>query len=68
MNEEKVIELESRLAFQEDMLEGLNKHIASQENEIIVLHRQLQHLNSKIKSLENAVGEADDENVPPPHY
>jgi len=62
-------DLQSRLAFQEDMLHGLNERVAAQEKDIDALRIQLQHLYKKMKSLESSWEQenAGDEKLPP-HY
>ena len=66
---EKLADLETRLTFQEDLIESLNKQVAQQQQEINTLQIQLQHLNRKFKSLADDLESqhsADDQ--PPPHY
>lgn len=67
-NDHNIIEdLQSRLAFQEDLLSSLDTRIAQQEGEIVSLKVQLQHLYSKIKQLDVS-GLDDSPEAPPPHY
>lgn len=69
VNNEDLEELQSRLAFQEDLLNGLNTQVAKQEQEISVLQKQLQHLYKKMASLTGGMGDSSagiDEL--PPHY
>lgn len=67
--DERIMELESRVAFQEDALDKLSDVIANQDQEIIklkevikILHKQLNQLEY---SNENAAPPVDQ---PPPHY
>ena len=66
MNQD-VIELQERLAFQEDLIERLDQTIASQQKQLDKLALQLVHLNKKIKQLEHHKG-IEVDHSPPPHY
>jgi SlyX protein len=58
--------LESRLTFQDETIETLNKAITAQWQKIDALTRQLVHLNERLQEAEtHAPGAA---NEPPPHY
>jgi len=68
MNEERIIELEIKAAYQEDLLQVLNKIVAGQQQQIDRLEATCRMLNERIKSLsvEGAGGESIEEL--PPHY
>jgi SlyX protein len=58
--------LETRLTFQDETIETLNKTITAQWLKIDALTRQLAQLNERLQEAEtNAPGAA---NEPPPHY
>lgn len=58
--------LETRLAFQDETIETLNKTITEQWLKIDALTRQLQALSERLQEAESrAPGAA---NEPPPHY
>lgn len=67
---DKMIDLESRIAFQEDVIEVLGKRVAQQEQDLQAMQLQIKHLHQKMKlMIEEAAaqgGIADD--GPPPHY
>lgn len=65
--EERVMELESRLAFQDDTLSTLNDVIVEQQR--VVDRLQLQ-MTAMLKRYEEVMGqyEASEEEAPPPHY
>lgn len=69
MNEQRLIELEIKTAYQEDLLQALNKIVGEQQLQIQKLERTCQILNERIKSLSNNAG---GNNAPvdemPPHY
>lgn len=64
---ERMEDLESRIAFQEDTLDKLNDVVSRQELEIERLTRMIKIINSQLKQLDLGGGdEVVDE--PPPHY
>ncbi|MDO9139868.1 MAG: SlyX family protein [Methylobacter sp.] len=68
MNEERIIELEIKAAYQEDLLQSLNKIVAGQQQQIDRLEATCRMLNERIKSLSvEGVGGESSEEVPP-HY
>ena len=58
--------LETRLAFQDETIETLNKTITEQWLKIDALTRQLANLNERLQEAETRSGGAANE--PPPHY
>ncbi|MCK9397482.1 MAG: SlyX family protein [Methylobacter sp.] len=68
MNDDRIIELEIKTAYQEDLLQDLNKIVGRQQQQIDRLEATCRMLNERIKSLsaEGAGGEGAEE--VPPHY
>jgi SlyX protein len=63
---ERIDTLETRLTFQDETIETLNKTMTAQWQKIDALTRQLVHLNERLREAETrAPGAA---NEPPPHY
>jgi SlyX protein len=63
---ERIDVLETRLMFQDETIETLNKAITAQWQQIDVLARQVAALSERLQEAEaNAPGAA---NEPPPHY
>ena len=63
---ERIDTLETRLAFQDDIIETLNQTVTAQWKQIDALTRQLAQLGERLQEAEaNAPGPA---NEPPPHY
>jgi SlyX protein len=63
---ERIDVLETRLTFQDETIETLNKTITAQWQKIDALTRQLVHLSERLQEAETrAPGAA---NEPPPHY
>lgn len=65
--EDRVADLESRLAFQDDALQTLSDVVYEQERVIERLRMQMQALLKRLEDLQGQVGVADDD-APPPHY
>jgi len=68
--ESRLDELESRLAFQDDVVERLNEIIARQDRELVRLELRVKALGDKLHDLaESSVvhGESHGQEVPP-HY
>jgi SlyX protein len=67
MKEARIIELEIKAAYQEDLLQELNKIIGEQQQQIARLEVTCKLLNVRIKSLSE---EGSDEGIDqlPPHY
>lgn len=66
----EVAELQTQLAFQEDVIERLDGALAAQQQEILDLRRQLEWLRERQRALETqdparAASPADEK---PPHY
>ena len=68
MNDDRIIELEIKTAYQEDLLQELNKIVGKQQQQIDRLEATCRLLNDRIKSLSTVgdSGEVIDE--VPPHY
>ena len=67
--EQRVDELESRLAFQDDLIESLNQVITRQDREIITMASQIKDLFTRVsEQAETATPGAAAEHEIPPHY
>jgi len=66
--EDRLIDIESRLAFQEHTLQALNDVIAHQQQEIDHLTRQLQHAQEQLRNLATTLPTGPQDEPPPPHY
>ncbi|MBC3776279.1 SlyX family protein [Pseudomonas sp. SWRI99] len=65
--EQRVTDLESRMAFQDDTIQALNDVLVAQQRVVERLQLQIQAL---LKRQEEMVGQfgAFEEDAPPPHY
>ncbi|WP_434677656.1 SlyX family protein [Pseudomonas sp. R1-18] len=65
--EERVMELESRLAFQDDTIQALNDVLVTQRRELDHLQQQMAAVLKRQEEIGNQF-ETFEEDVPPPHY
>ncbi|ATH83219.1 SlyX family protein [Ectopseudomonas hydrolytica] len=65
--EARVMELESRLAFQDDTIQALSDELVEQHKRIERLQLQLSALARRQEELQGQMGIVEDE-APPPHY
>ncbi|HEY9033630.1 MAG TPA: SlyX family protein [Pseudomonadales bacterium] len=70
--QKQIIELQSKLAFQEDTVQSLNDIVSEQQQDILSLKGQMRTL---LEELKNVLGDLDGdgasrllENERPPHY
>lgn len=68
MNEQRLVDIESKLAFQEDHLEELNKTVFEQQQKIERLEAICEALARQMRSLAEAGNEKGAANERPPHY
>jgi SlyX protein len=68
VNDDKIIDLESRIAYQEHTIASLNEALTDQQARISALESRVDALLERVRVLSEAApaGGADDE--PPPHY
>lgn len=64
----QIVELETRLTFQENTLQALNDVVTRQQQQIESLNREIQTLKERLRAATpSPVGPLEDEK-PPPHY
>lgn len=67
MTEERLTELEIKMAYQEDLLQELNRIVALQQRELTRLGQTCQFLHEQVNNLQ--LEKRDDAmDPPPPHY
>jgi SlyX protein len=66
--ENRLIELETRLAFQDHTLQELNTVIVRQQQEIAALTREIENLKAQFKTLAPELVASRGDEPPPPHY
>ncbi|KHL69755.1 MULTISPECIES: SlyX family protein [Pseudomonas] len=65
--EERIADLESRLAFQDDTLQALNDEVVRQQRDIERLQLLVSALSQRQDELQTQIGSEDEDEVPP-HY
>ena len=68
MTEARIVELEIRLAYQEDLIQSLNQVVADQQKQLGKLEETCKLLHHKIASLAFSGSEAEAGDERPPHY
>lgn len=66
--DDRLNELEIKLAFQEDLLDTLNTTVARQQQQIDLLQEQFRALYQQVRSAATTAAEADPAQEIPPHY
>ncbi len=66
--EARLDELETRLAFQDDTINALNRQVVQQELDIRKLWEAKQHLNKQLSEISPSNIRSEEEEGPPPHY
>lgn len=67
--EARLMNLETKIAFQDDLVESLNGIVAAQQQQIELLQQQVQMLYDQLRSLSpSTIESADGEEERPPHY
>jgi SlyX protein len=62
---QQIAQMQTQLAFQEDSISSLDKALALQQQELLLLRRQLELLNERQRDVPGDAAPADDK---PPHY
>ena len=62
-----IIDLQTKLSFQDELLEQLNQVITDQQQQISRLEVRLEALKSQVQTMQSAQV-VSDSNEPPPHY
>jgi SlyX protein len=65
---DRLVELETRIAFQDDTLQQLNAVVVRQQQEIDRLTREIEALKQQLRALAPAPVAGPAEETPPPHY
>jgi SlyX protein len=68
MSEERFIDLESRLAHQDQLLHELNDVVTAQQAKIMQLDEICRSLIDRVRSIGDGVATGDEGDERPPHY
>ena len=66
--DERIIELETRLAFQDSTLQELNAVVTEQQQQIDELRAQIDRLLERIDDMSQSASVNPADEPPPPHY
>jgi SlyX protein len=66
--ESRLTDLEVKVAFQDDLLEALNRLVASQQDHIGRLQGDMRYLYEQMKTLQPIAMGSSEAELPPPHY
>lgn len=67
-NEEAILELQTKLSFQEDLLENLNQVITDQQGQIAKLERTVASMIGQMDSMQSSMQDNGPQQEMPPHY
>lgn len=67
-DQDKLVDLQSRLAFQDQTINELNDALTSQQQQIDKLQYQLKLLNDKLVDMEEGTFDINQGEEKPPHY
>ena len=68
MNEERLVNIETKITYQEDLIEELNKTVYQQQKKLERLEAACEALARHIASLAESANESKSVNERPPHY
>ncbi len=68
MNNERLVDIETRIAYQEDTLQQLNDVVAKQQKQIDFLDQMIKTLTERYQSLQASNIAAENLDDKPPHY
>lgn len=66
--EDRIIELETKLSYQEDLLEELNSHVITQQAQIDKLNQLCGILKEQFTAVMSSLPDASSGDEVPPHY
>ena len=68
VDEDRLIEIESKLAYQEDLLASLNDALTDQQSQLTELGKLCRSIAERLQALADAAGTDAIEDDKPPHY
>ncbi len=68
MNEDRIIELETKVSYQEDLLQDLNRLVATQQHQIDQLTTLSKTLSNQLKEAMHSIQSESNVDEKPPHY
>mgnify|MGYP003477766270 CR=1 FL=1 len=68
MMESRLTDLEIKVAYQDDLLDALNRLVAVQQDHIARLQADMRHLYEQMRALQPSGSGSPEIEPPPPHY
>jgi SlyX protein len=68
VNEERLVDIETKIAYQEDLLQALNRVVSEQQKQIDQLELTCNALTARVRELTEAGGSSITQDEKPPHY
>lgn len=68
MSEQRLVEIETKLAHQEHMTLELNQVVTDQQAKIMQLEELCNSLIERVRAVAETVGDSETGDQPPPHY
>lgn len=68
MDDDSIIDLQSRIAHQDHTIAALNEALSDQQSQIIALEARVAALADRVRALSEAAPAAGSDDDPPPHY
>jgi SlyX protein len=68
MSEDRFIDLESRLAHQDQLLHELNNVVTEQQSKLMQLEELCRSLIDRVRSVSDGMPDGDPSDEQPPHY
>ena len=65
---DRIIELQTKLAFQENTIQELNQTVTKLQSEIVLINQRIQLLHEQLKQVQPSNIATQSEETPPPHY
>jgi len=66
--EQGIIELQTKYAYQEDLLQALNEVVTRQQQELASLKDEMKRMRESLRGMMGSQLARPEEDVPPPHY
>jgi SlyX protein len=66
--EKRIIELETKLSYQDHMIQELNDVVTRQQKQIDLLELKMKQIQDHLKATSSSQTERPEEEIPPPHY
>lgn len=68
MKDDRIIELETKVSYQEDLLQDLNKLVVTQQQQLDQLAMICKTLNDQLKEAMQRIPDESNADEKPPHY